>query len=148
MTFRRWPTLACAAALLATGACKSNGTGSGGSVNSRKDTANSGGAPAGADTSQKDAKMPSSPEGRRSDSLMRARGTDGTTPSGTTGTAGVANPSGGESGGLGSTTQTTSGESSGLNADKAPATGTTPGGQGVHPSNGTGTDEGSGSTKH
>ena len=133
----RWLTIAAAAALLAsTGACKSNGSGSGGSMNSREEPANSGA----------NRKMDTSvPEGRRGDNPPRARSADETAPSGT---AATANPAGGESSGLGTTSQTTSGESSGLNAEKAPATGTTPGGQGVSPSNGTGTDDGSGSTRH
>ena len=75
----------------------------------------------------------STPEGRRGPVLPRARmdgGTDLNSPSGTSGAVG--SPSTG--------TDTTSGTSSGTNADpNAPASGTTPGGTGQTPSNGSDT---------
>ncbi len=113
MTIRKWLTFASAAALLAgVGACKDN-TGSRGT----------GSTPGATSTS---------PEGRRGDTLSRAR--DGGTSMETSPSGGMASPG---------TSQTTSGASSGSNADQnAPATGTTPGAKGQTPSNASPTEPG------
>ena len=83
----------------------------------------------------------SAPEGRRGDALPRtpkdARPRDSSGTSGKLGTStGAGSPTG----------ETTSGTSTGENAAKAPATGTTVGGTGNSGANGTSTDNGSGST--
>lgn len=117
MTTRKWLTFASAAALLAgAGACTDN-TGK---------SRTTGATPGSTSTT-------SSPEGRRGENLPRAR--DAGTEVGTSPGGGMASPSG---------SQTTSGASSGSNADQtAPASGTTPGGAGQTPSNASPTDKSS-----
>ena len=77
---------------------------------------------------------PAAAEGRRGTTMPRDRAMDSSRPAGSTGRMGTSTGAGSPSG------ETTSGVSSGDNAAKAPATGTTPGGAGNTGANGTSTD--------